>query len=465
MTIGATAADLVEQQRCGAISARAIVEGHLSHIRAWNGKLHALTEVTEDEALANADAADATLRAGRLLGPLHGVPLVVKDIIDVAGWPTRGGSQARAGVPAAAADAHVVARLRAAGAIVIGKAHTVEFAFGGWGTNVTMGTPWNPHDLARHRVPGGSSSGSGVAVASGMAPLALGTDTGGSVRNPASFCGIVGLKTSFGLVGRGGVMPLSGMLDTVGPMTRSVRDAAIMLDVIAGPDPDDPDSIAASPPSLRDLDRGVRGLRIGLVDWDQDIAIDADTRRCFEQAVDTLQQLGAHIEKLSLPEPLAVHAQKCADLFTIEAYHRYGALAEDDAAHVGRPVRERILAGRDMPAHRLIGLLESRRREIRAFARRIETLDALVTPSTPSPALPLDEVDEQKSPGVFSRFANYLELAALSLPVGFSREGLPIGFQVVVRRLHDGLALRIGAALERALGGTVSIPEAFRTLR
>ena len=170
---------------------------------------------------------------GVRLGPLAGAPIGVKDIIDVAGHPTRAGSLTRADAPPAAQDAPVVQRLRAAGAIIIGKTHTVEYAFGGWGTNETIGTPHNPRDMSRARAPGGSSSGSGVAVAAGLCVAALGSDTGGSVRLPASFCGIVGLKTTWGLIDKSGVVPLTPMLDTIGPLTNSVADAAALFGVLA----------------------------------------------------------------------------------------------------------------------------------------------------------------------------------------------------------------------------------------
>ena len=186
-----------------------------------------------------AEAADKAIRAGHAVGPLHGVPVALKDLVDLEGRVTTGGSKVWA-KRVSAVTATLARRLISAGMIVLGKTHTVEFAMGGWGTNTHMGTPWNPWDATVHRTPGGSSSGSGVAVAAGLAPAAIGTDTGGSVRLPASWCGIVGLKVTVGRISTFGVLPLSTTLDTPGPMARSVEDAALLYRVLNGPDPNDP---------------------------------------------------------------------------------------------------------------------------------------------------------------------------------------------------------------------------------
>ena len=213
-----------------------LVDALLARIRAQDQKLHAFVEVYADEARLAAEAADKAIRSGHKIGPLHGIPIALKDLIEIEGRVTTGGSQVWRD-RRSTYTATIAQRLIAAGMIVIGKTHTVEFAMGGWGTNQHRGTPWNPWDLAVARTPGGSSSGTGVAVAAGMAPWGIGTDTGGSVRLPASWCGLSGLKTTIGRVSTYGILPLSPSLDTPGPMARSVEDAALLYQTIAGPDP------------------------------------------------------------------------------------------------------------------------------------------------------------------------------------------------------------------------------------
>src|ERR1700738_1843034 len=214
-----------------------------------------------------AEAAEKGIRAGHRIGPLHGIPIANKDLIEIEGRVTTGGSQVWR-ERRSAYTATLAQKLIAAGLIVIGKTHTVEFAMGGWGTNQHRGTPWNPWDPAVARTPGGSSSGSGVAVAAGFAPWAIGTDTGGSVRLPASWCGLSGLKTTIGRVSTYGILPLAPTLDTPGPMARSVEDAALLYSVMQGPDPLDPRTLSAPPQGvqigdpLAGLRRGVRGLRL-----------------------------------------------------------------------------------------------------------------------------------------------------------------------------------------------------------
>jgi aspartyl-tRNA(Asn)/glutamyl-tRNA(Gln) amidotransferase subunit A len=243
-----------------------VVDALLARIARLEPKLHAFVDVHAASARLAAEGADKAIRAGHALGPLHGVPVALKDLIDLEGQITAGGSasqrQRRSTVTATIAK-----RMIAQGMIVLGKTHTVEFAMGGWGTNQHLGTPWNPWDPATARTPGGSSSGSGVAVAARLAPWAIGTDTGGSVRLPASFCGLTGLKVTIGRISTHGIIPLSSTLDTPGPMARSVEDAALLYDVLQGPDPFDATTrgIAAEDPQpmLRPADRRARGRGTG----------------------------------------------------------------------------------------------------------------------------------------------------------------------------------------------------------
>src|SRR5258705_6617021 len=223
-----------------------IVEALLSRIEAQNPKLHAFIDVYASDARLAAEAADRAIRSGHAVGPLHGVPIALKDLVDLEGRVTTGGSKVWA-KRVSPVTATLARRLIGAGMIVLGKTHTVEFAMGGWGTNTHMGTPWNPWDAKVHRTPGGSSGGPGGAVAARLAPVAIGTDTGGSVRIPAAWCGIVGLKVTAGRISTYGVLPLSSTLDTPGPLTRSVEDAALIYRVLSGADPRDPPTLRWAP--------------------------------------------------------------------------------------------------------------------------------------------------------------------------------------------------------------------------
>src|ERR1700719_3671373 len=231
----------------GRVSPVDIVDAALARIGAQDQKLHAFVEVYDKEARLTADAAEKAIRSGHRIGPLHGIPIALKDLIEIEGRVTTGGSQVWR-ERRSAYTATVAQNLIAAGLIVIGKTHTVEFAMGGWGTNQHRGTPWNPWDREVARTPGGSSSGSGVAVAAGFAPWAIGTDTGGSVRLPASWCGLSGLKTTIGQVSTYGILPLAPSLDTPGPMARTVEDAALLYSVMQGTDPLDRLTLSAPPP-------------------------------------------------------------------------------------------------------------------------------------------------------------------------------------------------------------------------
>jgi len=285
----------------GETSSSELVEAFLERANRLDPKLHAYAQLFEETARAAAKAADTSLSAGHRIGPLQGIPIAIKEIFDLAGQATTAGSDALTDRQPAV-SAHAVRRLEAAGMIVLGKTRMVEFAFGGWGTNPVKGTPWNPWDLATHRVPGGSSSGSAVAVAAGLAPAALGTDTGGSVRTPACWCGLVGMKTSLGLIGRGGVVPLCPTHDSVGPLTRSVRDAALLLQALAGTDPEDPttaDAPTISP--LVEIENGIEGFRLGVLGEGDLALVEPQVRQLFCKALSDLESLGATVEEIRLP--------------------------------------------------------------------------------------------------------------------------------------------------------------------
>ncbi|MDP3240658.1 MAG: amidase, partial [Reyranella sp.] len=258
-------------------SSREVVDALLARIEHADGKLHAFTEVYAQEARALADGADTARASGFPLPALHGLPVAYKDLCDIAGRIGTGGSKMWE-KRVATETSNTVERLTAAGMIPLGKLHMVEFAFGGWGTNPLMGTPWNPWDLETHRTPGGSSSGTGVAVAARLTPAGIGSDTGGSVRIPCAFNGLVGLKVTFGRISLHGTMLLSWTLDSIGPMTRSVEDCALMLNALAGPDPRDPTTLGQPLEDFTASTKGgsIKGMRIALPDASALPACDPD---------------------------------------------------------------------------------------------------------------------------------------------------------------------------------------------
>ena len=284
-----TACEASEAIQAGRLSPVELVDALLHRIDAHEERLHAFAAVYRDEARAAAEAAHTAIRSGHGIGPWHGVPIALKDIIDIEGRVTTIGSKHWKD-RVSPTTATLARRLIEAGMIVIGKANTVEFAMGGWGTNRHMGTPRNPWDAKEHRAPGGSSSGSGVSVAARLAPWAIGTDTGGSVRIPAAWCGLAGLKVTIGQISAAGVAPLSHSLDTPGPMTRSVEDAARLYMVLQGPDPADPTTLRHVPadpmPALR---RGVAGLRLGVMAEAERHGVDADVLAAYDAAIEVLE--------------------------------------------------------------------------------------------------------------------------------------------------------------------------------
>mgnify|MGYP000553015308 CR=1 FL=1 len=285
-------------------SSREVVDGLLARIEKADGKLHAFTEVYTGQARALADAADTARASGFPLGPLHGLPVAYKDLCDIAGNVGTGGSKMFER-RVATETSNTVERLTAAGMVPLGKLHMVEFAFGGWGTNPLMGAPWNPWDLGTHHVPGGSSSGTGVAVAARLTPAGIGSDTGGSVRIPSAFNGLVGFKVTFGRIGLSGTMLLSWSFDSIGPMARSVEDCALLLNALAAPDSRDPTTLDQP---LEDFTEAVRpgsieGLRIAMPDTRQlPNFMHADVTKAWQAAGRTFESLGATVEAVRLPD-------------------------------------------------------------------------------------------------------------------------------------------------------------------
>jgi len=449
----AEAGDLLRRR---ALSPVELTRAHQDRITRLDRDLLAYITVLRDEALAAAGAAEREIARGRYRGPLHGIPIALKDLVLTRGLRTTCGSRIlRDWIPNA--DATVAGRLADAGAILLGKLNLHEFAYGPTGVNPHYGTSRNPWD--RHRIPGGSSSGSGVAVAAGLAAGALGTDTGGSVRIPAALCGIIGLKPTYGRVSRAGVIPLAWSLDHVGPMTRTVTDAALLLQVLAGRDPADPSTVAIPVPDYRRAMQGeVRGLRLGVP---KDLffeRLDPEVRAAVLAAARSLEGLGAIVEEIPLPK---IHHAGPASFAIIasEAMAYHEPYLRTRSAEYGDDVRARLVTGQFVLAHQYLKAQRARqviRAEMDAALMRV---DALLTPTTPIPAPRLEEreitVDGVTQDARWwlircTRPINVTGHPALSVPCGVTASGLPIGLQLVGRFFDEATLLRIGHAFESA---------------
>ena len=422
----------------------------LQRIDRLDPKLNAFIRLDRDAALDAARAAEAEIAAGRPRGPLHGVPVGIKDIIDVAGLPTTCHSKILID-NIAAADAVCVSRLRGAGAIVLGKLSTREFAIGGPSFDLPWPPARNPWNPAHH--PGGSSSGSGAGIAAGLFPLALGSDTGGSVRNPASACGIVGLKPTYGLVSRRGVFPLSFSLDHVGPLTRTVADNALMLSVIAGHDPLDPGSAAAPAGHYASgLERGVRGLRIGFIRHfhETDMPADPEVASALENVVRTLQGLGAEIRDVQLPTLTEFGAVNRVILQS-EAWAIHGPWVRERPGDYGRLARRRLLAGAFLSAGDYIHASRRRLEMIAAVEDALQEVDVLVCASAMDPPSRIEDAAETER--TYPRQArtpfNVTGHPALAMMAGLSAGGLPLSVQFVGRYFGEATLFQVALAWER----------------
>lgn len=419
---------------------------YLSRIGRYDGALHSYVAVFEEMARKMAESRAMAVRAGSPLGSLHGIPIALKDLCDIAGQ-TSGAGSLRRGHIVATATSVVVERLLAAGAIVIGKTHMTEFASGSWGTNSVTGTPRNPWDAQCHRVPGGSSSGSAVAVAAGLAPAAIGSDTGGSIRIPASLCGIVGLKPTFGSVSLDGIVPLSPSLDSIGPLTRCVEDAALMFTVLSG-------DAAAGRSSLLsfELNRGVAGLRFGTPLQRQLSNVASPVAEAIATACAALGRLGARVDEVEFPEAYFGSSSQMQTIISAEAYATNAALIESPGPAIDPFAKARLLKGKAVSAAEYIRARECQHVHRAQFLAFLQDFAAVLLPTTVVPALPLDRVDETvPTMPLLTRPVNYLGLSALAVPCGFDDAGLPLSLQIVARPYEEALLLRIGRAYERAL--------------
>ena len=452
------AADLARRIRFGEITAREVTECFLARIGRHDDKLHAYIALYEDEARLAADAADMAIKAGQSVGPFHGVPVALKDIIELDGRVTTGGSKPWSD-RVSTTTATLAQRLISGGMIVLGKTHTVEFAMGGWGTNEHMGTPWNPWDLDTPRTPGGSSAGSGVSVAAGMAPWAIGTDTGGSVRLPAAWCGLAGLKTTIGRVSTYGVLPLAHTLDTPGPICRTVEDAALLYTVLAGADLKDPltlrHPVEDPMPSLK---RGIVGLRLARLPEAEREIVDAEILAAYDGSLGVLARLGAEIVDVEWPRSFADFADMTGRIIGAEGYLHVGHMVDDMDLPIDPAVRPRIWVGKDLSARDYLLTLREQQTVKQEFSEALVGVDAILTPTAPTPAIPVDEVDQTSTPAYFTRAVNLLEMCAATVPNGFTSGGLPSALQIACRGYEEATALRIAWAYEHDTDFTGRVP-------
>jgi aspartyl-tRNA(Asn)/glutamyl-tRNA(Gln) amidotransferase subunit A len=428
-----------------------LVRALLERISKLNPLLGAFIRVDAEAALEAARECEAEIAAGRSRGPLHGVPVAVKDIIDIAGQATTCHSRIMLD-HVAAHDATVIARLRAAGAIILGKLALHEFAIGGPSFDLPFPparNPWNP----QHH-PGGSSSGSGAALAAGLVPLALGTDTGGSVRNPAGACGIVGLKPTYGTVSRQGVFPLAFTLDHVGPMARSAGDTALLLDAIAGHDPLDPSSIdGAARQYSADLARGVRGLRIGYVRHfhERDIEADPEVIRAIGEVARVLENEGAQLREVELP-PLQDFFGAQRVIMAAESWAVHARWLRTRPGDYAASSRRRLMAGAFLSAGDYIEAQQRRHELITSVTQASREVDVLLVANAMDPPCRIDDTDAiartytRQARNVFSLTGQ----PAIALMCGLSSQGLPLSVQFAARAHDEATLLRVAAAYERA---------------
>lgn len=428
-----------------------LLDALLARIATLNPVLHAFIRLDAETARDAAHAAEREIAAGRIRGPLHGVPIGVKDIIDVAGLPTTCHSKILLD-NLARQDAAVIARLRQAGAIVLGKTATHEFAIGGPSFDLPFPPARNPWNPEHH--PGGSSSGTGAGIAGGLFPVGLGSDTGGSVRNPASACGILGLKPTYGLVSRRGVFPLSFTLDHVGPLARSVADIALMLDVMAAHDPADPGSAPTNARYFgRMLDRGVRDLRIGFVRHfhETDMPAHPETAAALEEAARVLQSAGAELRTVMLPS-LNEFAGVNRVILCSEAWSIHAPWLRERPGDYARLTRRRLLPGAFMSAGDYVGAQRRRLQMIAAVEDALREVDVLMCASSMDPASEIE--DEAETLRTYSRQArtpfNVTGHPAAAMMAGLAENGLPLSVQFVGRYFEDATVLRVAAAYERA---------------
>ena len=449
-----SAAELAPMIKSGELSPVDLVQSCLERITQLEPTLNAFLDVWGDQALEAAENAASEIAEGNYRGELHGIPIGLKDLVDVKGTPTTGGSKVLTD-NIAESDATIVTKLRSAGAIPIGKLNLVEFAFGTTGLNPNTGDVKNPWDTAR--VTAGSSSGSAAAVASGMVPLAIGTDTGGSIRMPASLCGIAGLKPTYGRVSRAGVLDLSWGMDHVGPMTRTTLDCALMMNALAGHDPRDHASSSEPVPDFAiGLDEGLTGLKIGIPQhYFFDDFVDAEIKESVRTALSLFAANGAEIVELPMrwvslgrainlgvimPEAVSIHEQMLA-------------------AHAGLytpAVRSRIQSGFNVSAVDYVRAKRAREWFNHQIAESMKQVDVLITPTVPIATPTIEECTPSPgNPGggselpMFTGVFDVTGQPSHSIPCGFTSDGMPVGMMITGHPFDESTVLRVGHAYEQ----------------
>jgi aspartyl-tRNA(Asn)/glutamyl-tRNA(Gln) amidotransferase subunit A len=444
----AEAARLIETKELSPVE---LTEGRLQRIDKLDRALHSFIRVTADQARVAAKACEAEIMAARYRGPLHGIPLGLKDIYETAGIPTTGHSKVMQDhVPAV--DAFTVARLKDAGCVVMGKLATHEFAFGGPSFDLPWQPARNPWDTSRFT--GGSSSGTGASVAAGLVLGGTGSDTGGSIRGPAAFCGLAGIKPTYGLCSRAGILPLAFSLDHAGPMAWTAEDCAIMLQAMAGHDPADPASANVAIPDYRKALTGdVKGLRIGLIRhfYTTDNVADAATRDAIDAAAKQYAAMGAEVHEITL-SPLAEWASCGVLIMMCEAYAIHEANLRTRFTDFGEIFRDRMALAGMWSAADYVQALRRRRELVAELDRAMAGLDLVMTASAQSEAPKIDEVPKfaiMERPSLTMPF-NVTGMPAMSVCCGYSGAGLPLSFQIVGKRFADATVLRAADAYERA---------------
>ncbi len=443
-----TLAALAEDLRQGRTTAEALAEAALARAAASDGEgARVFTRIAPDEVRAAARESDRLRRDGRVRSPIEGLPISVKDLFDIKGQQTRAGSRVLAETPPATRDAAIVRRLRAAGAVIVGRTNMTEFAYSGLGINPHYGTPLNPYDRPSGRIPGGSSSGAAVSVTDGMAAGAIGTDTGGSCRIPAALCGLVGYKPTARRVPLGGSVPLSWTLDSIGPLARSVACCALLDRIISG------DAAAPAAPLP-----AVKALRFALPKTLVQDGMDAPVARAFAAAAARLREAGAAIDEIEIPafaELAAINAK--GGFPASEAWHWHRAHIERAADLYDPRVISRIRRGAAMTAADYIDVLQARTRWIKAVERRIRGYDALVMPTVPIVAPRIADLADEAEYGRVNllmlrnpTLINFLDGCAISLPCHAPGEA-PVGLMLAARRGQDHRLFAVAEAVERQL--------------
>src|SRR5712664_2149574 len=446
-------------------SSREVTQSCLDRIAQWQPRLNAFMAIEAEQALASADAADAALAKGKVSGALHGVPLAHKDMYYDAGKVVTCGSRIRRDFVATLTST-ALQRLKDAGTVRLGSLQMSEFAYGPTGHNAHYGPVHNPWHV--DHITGGSSSGSGAAVAARLTFAALGSDTGGSIRMPAHFCGVTGLKTSVGRISRAGAMPLSQSLDTVGPLARSAEDCALLLALMAGADPEDATAVTGPVPDYTAAaQQSVKGLTIGVPTAFYVDDLDPEVARILDETIAVLKREGADIVQVELPDQRQLTAA-CQLVLAVEAAAFHKRWMFECPQDYGPQVLMRLQNGLATPGVSYLEAVRWRGPALAAYLAATSGVDAVIAPVAPVAAPTLAESDVGNSPDAeaviqrltrFTRPINYLGLPSLSIPSGFTKSGLPVGMQLIGRSFDEAMLLRIGAAFQRATDFHARVPK------